>query len=73
MTEGRHGQEHRPRELTVEELEAQEIAALPDREALSMIGGSPAAPVESTVVASVLSNDAPTDAATLDVEGLGSA
>ncbi len=44
------------RELTPEELEAQEGAELPDREAMSLINANVAAPVNAAVAANVLSD-----------------
>jgi hypothetical protein len=49
--------EEKQRELTIEELEAQEAAALPDREAMSLINANLAAPVNAAVAANVLSDD----------------
>jgi hypothetical protein len=45
------------RELTPEELEEEEIAELPDREAMSLINANLAAPVNAAVAANVLSDD----------------
>jgi hypothetical protein len=45
-----------PQELTPEELEAQEAAELPDREAMSLINANLAAPVNAAVAANVLSD-----------------
>ncbi|MBI3966964.1 MAG: hypothetical protein HY329_15125 [Chloroflexi bacterium] len=45
------------RELTVEELEAQEIAELPDREAMSLVNANIAAPINAAVALNVLSDD----------------
>ena len=45
------------RELTAEEIEAQEAADLPDREAMSLINANVAAPVNAAVAANVLSDD----------------
>jgi hypothetical protein len=45
------------RELTAEELEAEEAAALPDREAMSLVNANVAAPVNAAVAANVLSDD----------------
>ena len=50
--------ERKPEELTAEELEAQEAAELPDREAMSLINANLAAPVNAAVVANVLSDNA---------------
>jgi hypothetical protein len=44
------------RELTPEELEQQEAAELPDREAMSLINANLAAPVNAAVAANVLSD-----------------
>jgi len=43
--------------LTAEELEAQNAAELPDREAMSLINANVAAPVNAAVAANVLSDD----------------
>ena len=43
--------------LTAEELEVQEGAELPDREAMSLINANLAAPVNAAVAANVLSDD----------------
>jgi predicted nucleic acid-binding protein len=45
------------RELTAEELEAQNAAELPDREAMSLIDANVAAPVNAAVAANVLTED----------------
>ena len=45
-------------ELTPEELEDQEGAELPDREAMSLINANIAIPVNDAVAANVLSDDA---------------
>jgi len=45
------------RELTPEELEQEEVAELPDREAMSLINANLAAPVNAAVAANVLSDD----------------
>jgi hypothetical protein len=44
-------------ELTPEELEQQEAAELPDREAMSLINANIAAPVNAAVAANVLSDN----------------
>jgi len=46
------------RELTAEELEAQEGSELPDREAMSLINANIAIPVNAAVAANVLSDGA---------------
>jgi len=46
------------RELTPEELEAQEAADLPEREAMSLINLNAAIPVNAAVAANVLSDGA---------------
>ncbi len=43
-------------ELTTEELEAQDAAELPDREAMSLIDANVAAPVNAAVAANILSD-----------------
>ena len=45
------------RELTPEEIEGQEAAELPDREAMSLINANAALPVNAAVAANVLSDD----------------
>jgi len=45
------------RELTPEELEAQDAAELPDREAMSLINANLAAPINAAVAANVLSDN----------------
>jgi hypothetical protein len=45
-------------ELSAEELEAQEAAELPDREAMSLINANIAIPVNAAVAANVLSDGA---------------
>jgi hypothetical protein len=47
----------RKEELTPEELEAQEGAELPDREAMSLINANLAAPINAAVAANVLSDN----------------
>jgi len=44
------------RELTPEELEAQEAAELPDREAMSLVNANLAAPINAAVALNVLSD-----------------
>ena len=46
------------KELTEEELEAQDAADLPDREAMSLVNANVAVPVNAAVAANVLSDDA---------------
>jgi hypothetical protein len=45
------------RELSKEDLEAQEAAELPDREAMSLVDANVAVPVNAAVAANVLSDD----------------
>ena len=45
------------RDLTPEEIEAQEAAELPDREAMSLIDANVAAPVNVAAALNVLSDD----------------
>jgi len=45
------------KELTPEEVEQQEAAELPDREAMSLINANVAAPVNAAVAANILSDD----------------
>jgi len=49
--------EMQERELSPEELEAQEAEDLPDREAMSLINANLAAPVNAAVAANVLSDN----------------
>jgi len=44
-------------ELSVEELEAQEVAELPDREAMSLINANVAAPINLAAALNVLSDN----------------
>jgi hypothetical protein len=44
-------------ELTPEELEAQRVEQLPDREAMSLIDGNVAAPINAAAALNVLSDD----------------
>ncbi len=48
--------ERKPEELTAEELEQENAAELPDREAMSLINANIAAPVNAAVAANVLSD-----------------
>jgi len=52
--------EHTPtlRELSPDELGAQEVAELPDREAMSLINANIAVPVNAAIAANVLSDNA---------------
>jgi hypothetical protein len=45
-------------ELAPEELESQDVAELPDREAMSLVNANVALPVNVAVAANVLSDDA---------------
>jgi len=54
MTEEKREVEER--ELTAEEVEAQEGADLPDREAMSLVNLNLAAPINAAVAANVLSD-----------------
>jgi len=47
-----------PRELTPEELEDQDGAELPDREAMSLVNANIAIPINAAVAANVLSDGA---------------
>jgi hypothetical protein len=47
-----------PAELTPEELEAQDAAELPDREAMSLVNANIAIPINAAVAANVLSDHA---------------
>ena len=52
--------EHRAKQqeaLTAEELEAQEGAELPDREAMSLVNGNLAPPINAAVALNVLSDN----------------
>jgi hypothetical protein len=55
MTSDEH---HAQPELSDEELDAQEAAELPDREAMSLINANIAIPVNAAVAANVLSDNA---------------
>jgi hypothetical protein len=46
-----------PAELTSEELEAQNAADLPDREAMSLVNANLAAPINAAIAANVLSDN----------------
>ena len=48
--------EKKQQELTPEELEAQEAAELPDREAMSLVNANVAAPINAAVALNVLSD-----------------
>jgi hypothetical protein len=45
------------RELTAEELEAQEVAELPEREAMSLVNANVAAPINAALALNVLSDN----------------
>jgi len=47
-----------PRELSQDELEAQEAAELPEREAMSLINANLAIPINAAIAANVLSDGA---------------
>jgi len=47
-----------PRELTPQELEDQDGAELPDREAMSLVNANIAIPINAAVAANVLSDSA---------------
>ena len=49
-------EQKREQELTAEELEGQEAAELPDREAMSLVNANLAVPVNAAVAANVLSD-----------------
>jgi hypothetical protein len=51
-------QQDRQQQLTPEELEEQEAAELPDREAMSLVNANLAIPVNAAVAANVLSDGA---------------
>jgi len=46
----------KPRDLTAEELEAEQGEELPDREAMSLVNANVAAPINAGVAANVLSD-----------------
>jgi hypothetical protein len=50
-------------ELSPEELDAENAAELPDREAMSLVDANVAVPVNAAVAANVLSDDSTADAA----------
>src|ERR687885_543913 len=64
-TAGQHGHQVRRkqmsddknRELSQEELEAQEAAELPDREAMSLVNANVAAPINAALALNVLSDN----------------
>jgi len=56
MAEKKH--EIEQRELTAEELEAQQTEELPDRDAMSLVNANLAIPVNAAVAANVLSDGA---------------
>lgn len=47
----------REQELSVEELDAQEASELPDREAMSLVNGNVAAPINLAAALNVASDD----------------
>ena len=49
-------------ELTAEELDAENAADLPDREAMSLVDANVAVPVNAAVAANVLSNESTAEA-----------
>jgi len=49
--------EDKKKELTNEELEQQDAAELPDREAMSLINANVAAPINAAIAANVLSDN----------------
>ena len=49
--------QEKQQELSAEELEQQEVAELPDREAMSLIDANVAAPVNVAAALNVLSDD----------------
>jgi hypothetical protein len=51
-------QEQIPEQLSPEEIEAQQAAELPDREAMSLINANIAVPINAAVAANVLSDGA---------------
>jgi len=61
------------RELTAEELEAQELAELPDREAMSLVNANIAIPVNAAIAANVLSDGATAYAEALQDADIGQA
>jgi len=62
---------NKQRELTPEELEQQEAAELPDREAMSLINANIAIPVNAAVAANVLSDNAAAVAKAAQNAGIG--
>jgi hypothetical protein len=48
--------ERRPEELSEDELEEQQAAELPDREAMSLINANLAVPINAAIAANVLSD-----------------
>ncbi len=57
--------EKKQRELTAEELEAQEGEELPERDEMSLVNANLAAPINAAVAANVLSDNATADAAAI--------
>ena len=55
-------------ELSAEELEAQTVEALPDREEMTLIDVNVAAPVNPTVTDNILPEDPAADTSTQDVD-----
>ena len=51
-------QDPKDQELTAEELEQQEAAELPDREAMSLVNANVAIPINAAIAANVLSDGA---------------
>jgi len=58
MGEQMKQQEGRAEELSAEEMEQQEAAELPDREAMSLINANVAIPVNAALAANILSDNA---------------
>jgi len=54
--------EEKKRELTAEELEAQQGEEMPEREEMSLINANIAAPINAAVAANVLSDNSTADA-----------
>ena len=57
MTNERNPQPQSARELSVDELDTEQVAELPDREAMSLVNANVAAPVNLAAALNVLSDN----------------
>jgi hypothetical protein len=62
MRDEQHVQRQRDGDLSPEELEAQQAAELPDREAMSLVNANLAAPVNAAVALNALSDNSTAEA-----------